>query len=71
MFVVKQVPVCNFILLIFACVVLGKVYVYSLFTLKTVGFPETLVFLDSDKHLNKYCSLLNFRNFCVSFVRTI
>ena len=30
--------VCNFILLIFACVVLRKVYVHSLFTLETVGF---------------------------------
>ena len=29
MFVVKQVPVCNFILLIFAYVVLRKVYVHS------------------------------------------
>ena len=27
MFVVKQVPVCNFILLIFACVVLRKVHI--------------------------------------------
>ena len=48
MFLVKQVPVCNFILLIFACVVLRKVHVYSLFTLETVGFPECLLFLDSD-----------------------
>ena len=38
MFVVKHVPVCNFILLIFACVVLRKVHVHSLFTLETVGF---------------------------------
>ena len=44
MFVVKQVPVCDFILLIFAC----KVHVHSLFTLETVGFPECLLFLDSD-----------------------
>ena len=36
MFVVKQVPLCNFILFIFACVVLRKVHVYSLFTLETV-----------------------------------
>ena len=49
MFVVKQVPVCNFILLIFACVVLRKVHVQSWFTLETVG----LLFLDSDKHLNQ------------------
>ena len=48
MFVVKQVPVCNFILLIFACIVLRKVHVHSLFTLETVGFPECLLFLDSD-----------------------
>ena len=39
LFVVKQVPVRNFILLIFACVVLRKVHVHSLFTLETVGFP--------------------------------
>ena len=52
MFVVKQVPVCNFILLIFASVVLRKVHVHSLFTLETVGFPECLLFLDSDKQLN-------------------
>ena len=37
MFVVKQVPVCNFILLILASVVLRKVRVHSLFTLETVG----------------------------------
>ena len=50
MFVVKQLPVCNSILLIFACVVLRKVHVHSL---KTVGFPECLLFLDSDKRLNQ------------------
>ena len=49
MFVVKQVPVCNFILLIFACVVLRKGHVHSLFKLETVGFTECLLFLDSDK----------------------
>ena len=51
MFVVKQVPVCNFILLLFACycVVLRKVHVHSLFTLETVCFPECLLFLDSDE----------------------
>ena len=53
MFVVKQVPVCNFILLIIACVVLRKVHVHSLFTLETVGFPEYLLFLDSNKRLNQ------------------
>ena len=53
MFVVKQVLVCNFILLIFACVVLIKVHVHSLFTLETVGFLECLLFLDSDKRLNQ------------------
>ena len=53
MFVVKQVPICNFILLIFACVVLGKAHVHSLFTLKTVGFPECLLFLDPHKQLNQ------------------
>ena len=53
MFVVKQVPVCNFILFIFACVVLRKVHVHSLFTLETVGFPECLLFLDSDKRWNQ------------------
>ena len=53
MFIVKQVPVCNFILLIFACIVLRKVHVHSLFTLETVGFPECLLFLDSDKGLNE------------------
>ena len=51
MFVVKQVPVCNFILLIFACVVLRKVH--SLFTLERVSFPECLLVLDSDKQLNQ------------------
>ena len=40
MFVVKQVPVCNFILLIFAGVVLRNVHVHSLFT----GWKQ-LVFL--------------------------
>ena len=40
---------CNFILLIFACVVLRKVHVHSSFTLETVAFPECLLFLDSDK----------------------
>ena len=69
MFVVKQVPVCNFILLIFACVVLRKVHAYSLFMLETVGFPKGLLFLDSDKLFNQLCSLLNFSNFCASFVR--
>ena len=44
MFVVKEVPVCNFILLTFARLVLRKVHVHSLFTLKTVGFPEFLLF---------------------------
>ena len=52
MFVIKQVPVCNFILLIFACLVLRKVHVHSVFTLETVGFPERLLFLDSDKRFN-------------------
>ena len=51
--VVKQVPVCNFILLIFAGVVLRKVHVHSLFTLETVGFPECLLVLDSDKQSNR------------------
>ena len=44
MFVVKQVLVCNFILLMFVCVVLRKVHVHSLFTLEIVDFPECLVF---------------------------
>ena len=52
MFAVKQLPVYNFILLIFACVVLRKMHTCSLFTLETVGFPECLLFLDSDKQLN-------------------
>ena len=55
MFVVKQVSVRNFILLIFARVVLRKVHMHSLFTLETVGFPECLLFLDSDKQLNQKC----------------
>ena len=46
MFVVKQVPVSNFILLIFSSVVLRKVHVHSLFKLETVSFPECLLFLD-------------------------
>ena len=72
MFVVKQVPVCSFILSIFACVVLRKVLVHALFTLETVGFPECLLFLDSDKQCSQSsCSLLNFSNFCASFVRKI
>ena len=53
MFVVKHVPVCNFILLIFACFVLRKVHVHSMVTLETVGFPECLLFLDSDKQSNQ------------------
>ena len=53
MFVVKQVPACNFILLIFACVVLRKAHVHSLFTLETAGFPQCLLFSDSDKRLNQ------------------
>ena len=53
MMVVKQVPVCNFISLIYACVVLRKVHVHSLFTLEKVGSPECLLFLDSDKRLNQ------------------
>ena len=51
MFVVKQVPVWNFILLIFVCVVLRKVRVHSLFTLETVDLLECLLFSDSDKRL--------------------
>ena len=30
-----------------------KVHVHSFFTLETVGFPECLVFLDSDERLNQ------------------
>ena len=51
MFVVKPVPVFSFILLIFACVVLRKVHVHSLFTLETVGFLVCLLFLDSNERL--------------------
>ena len=47
MFVVKQMPVCNFILLIFSCVVLRKVHVHSLLRWKQWVFPECLLFLDS------------------------
>ena len=54
MFVVKQMPVCNFILLIFACVVLRKVHVHSLFTSETVGFPECLLFFDSDNFIKSF-----------------
>ena len=54
MFVFKQVPVCNFILLIFVCVCLRKVRVHSLFTLETVVFPECLLFLDSDKSIMQF-----------------
>ena len=53
MFVVKQMPVCNFILLIIACTVLRKVHVHSLFTLETAGFLQCLLFLDSDKQVNQ------------------
>ena len=52
-------------LFIFACIVLRKLHVHSLFTLETVGFPECLLVLDSDKQLNQLCSLLNFNNFPV------
>ena len=52
MFVLKQVPVYNFILLKFACVVLRKVHVQSLFTLETV-VPESILYLDSDERLNQ------------------
>ena len=52
MFVVKQVPVCNFILLIFACVVLRKVHVHSLF-IGNSGFSRVFAILDSDKQLNQ------------------
>ena len=44
MFVVKQVPVCNFILLIFVCVVLRKVHVHSLFTLEQWVFLSVCYF---------------------------
>ena len=50
---VEYVPVCNLILMIFSCVVLRKLHVHLLFTLETVGFPECLLFLDSDKQLNQ------------------
>ena len=53
MFVVIMVPVCNFSLLIFACVIMRKVHVHSLFTLETLGFSVCLLFLDSDKQLNQ------------------
>ena len=38
MFVVKQLPVCNFILLIFACVVLRKVHVPFIVYVGISGF---------------------------------
>ena len=38
---------------LFACVVLRKVHVHSLFTLETVSFPWYLLFLESDKQLNQ------------------
>ena len=53
MFVVKQMPVCSFTFLIFACVVLRKMHVHSLLMLETLGFPGCLLFLDSDKQLNQ------------------
>ena len=53
MSVVKQMPVYNFILLKFSCVVLRIVHVHSLLTLETVGFAECLLFLDLDKRLNQ------------------
>ena len=61
MFVIKQVPVCNFILLIFAYVVLKKVHLHALFTLETVGFPEFLLFLDSDKRLKSIMHFVKFQ----------
>ena len=42
---------------------------HSLFMLETTDFPECLLLLDSDKQLNQLCNLLNFSNFCASFVR--
>ena len=52
MSVVKQVSVCNFILLIFAFVVLRKVHVHSLVTLKRRGH-ECLLLLDKKKNKQK------------------
>ena len=66
-FVVKQVPVCNFILLIFACVILRKVHVHLLFTL----VPECLLFLDSDKQLNQKCSFVSVHPLSETYVKII
>ena len=44
---------------IFACVVLKRVHVHSLFTFETVFFPERLPLIDSNKQLNQQSSLLN------------
>ena len=44
MLVFKQVPVCNFFLLLFACVVFRKVHVHSLFTFETLALPEWCYF---------------------------
>ena len=52
MFDDKQMPVFNFILLIFACIVFRRVHMHSLYTLETVFFSECLLYLDSDKRLN-------------------
>ena len=60
MFVVKQVPVCNFNLLIFACIVLRKVHVHSLFTLETVDFPEGLLFFNSEKTIKSIMQFVEF-----------
>ena len=53
---IKQVPVYNFISLIFACVVLRKVRGHSLFTFETLGFPECLLFLDYNNNNNIFIS---------------
>ena len=52
MFVVKQVPVCNFSLLIFACVILRKGARAFIVYVGNSGIFR-LLFLDSDKRLNQ------------------
>ena len=53
MFVAKQVPVCNFILLKICLRCFEKGAFAFIFTLETVGFPACLLFLDSDKEVNQ------------------
>ena len=55
MFAVKQVPVsvCNFIDICLRCVEKGAFAFIVYVGKKKMGFPECLLFLDSDNRLNQ------------------